>query len=371
MILENTAMKRRHIVSLVFAGTLFLVAAGPGFSAPTGDDADTAPTSGGDDTWSTPPARPGGKIVLNVVSASGDDPFATGKAAAEALAKKMGDAPLGAVIVSECFEDDERKAKLIAGVCSILPPNRVVGGSTYGSFSQQGCSDFDSVSLLGIGGEGVSVSAALVRQMGTSKLALDEHRERIEKLLREAGARLAGKLRKTDQDRLLILTADAHSPKNQFLVEGVQQVTGRTFPITGGSVNKNAGQTAVYFQGQTQRDSAVALMLSGDFAVSLSGRRAKENDAVIRTAHEGAAEALARFSGKPVGVLAFNCAGRRSKLERMEDELTAIQKALGKDLPLFGCYCAGEIGPVDASEKKQGVLSGGTGWHVMFTVIGR
>ncbi len=92
---------------------------------------------------------------------------------------------------------------------------------------------------------------------------------------------------------------------------------------------------------------------------------------MIRTAREGAAEALARFRGKPVGVLAFNCAGRRSKLRKMEDELTAIQKALGKDLPLFGCYCAGEIGPVDASEKKQGVLSGGTGWHVMFTVIGR
>ena len=354
-------MKPRNLVTLVSA-CMLLIAAGR---------ASGAPTANGDDAWSTPPAKADGKIVLEVASASGDDPFAAGKAAAEALAKKMGDAPLGAVVVSECFEDDDRKAKLIAGVCAVLPKNRVVGGSTYGTFSQQGCSDFDSVSLLGIGGDGVSVSAALVREMGTSKLALDEHRERIEKLLRDAGAKVAKKLRKTDQDQLLILMADAHSPKNQFLVEGVQQVKGRTFPITGGSVNKNAGQTAVYFQGQIQRDSAVALMLSGDFAVSLSGRRAKENDAVIRTAREGAAEALARFRGEPVGVLAFNCAGRRSKLKKMEDELAAIQTALGKDLPLFGCYCAGEIGPVDASEKKQGVLSGGTGWHVMFTVIGR
>jgi len=38
---------------------------------------------------------------------------------------------------------------------------------------------------------------------------------------------------------------------------------------------------------------------------------------------------------------------------------------------LFGCYCAGEVGPLDVSEKPAGVLSGGGGWHVMFTVIGR
>ena len=55
-----------------------------------------------------------------------------------------------------------------------------------------------------------------------------------------------------------------------------------------------------------------------------------------------------------------------------EDEFAAIQKAMGKQLPLFGCYCAGEIGPVDSlEEKKPGVLSRGSGWHVMFTVIGR
>ncbi len=353
-------MKRCMIGTHLFACTLLLIAVAPGLGAPPDED-----------TWSTPPAKPGGKIVLKVVLASGDDPFSTGKSAAKALLKKMGDVPLAAVIVSECFEDDPQKAKLIAGICEVLPKDRVVGGSTYGSFNQKGCSDFDSVSLLGIGGEGVSVSAALVREMGTSKLTLEEHRSRVERQLRDAGAKLAKKLRKTKQDRLMILAADAHSPKNQFLVEGVQQVTGQAFPITGGSVNKNAGQAVVYFQGQALRDCAVALMLSGDFTVSLSGRRAKDNDAVIRTAREGAAEALAHFHGKPIGVLAFNCAGRRSKLDKMEDELTAIQKSLGKDLPLFGCYCAGEIGPVDASEKKEGVLSGGTGWHVMFTIIGR
>jgi hypothetical protein len=252
-----------------------------------------------------------------------------------------------------------------------VPSDIVLGGSTYGSFHQAGCSDFDSVCLLGIGGEGVSVAAGLVRDMGTSKLTFDNDITELTQRLHTAGAKLADKLRKTDEDRLLIVIPDAHSPKNQLLVEGAQQVLGNAFPITGGSANKNAGQTFVVFRGELHRNSAAALMLSGDFNISLSGRKAKDNDQVIRTARDGAAAALAGFKGRPVAALAFNCAGRRGKLERVEDELVAIQEALGTDLPLFGCYCAGEIGPIDASEKRSGTLSGGVGWHVMFTIIGR
>ena len=84
--------------------------------------------------------------------------------------------------------------------------------------------------------------------------------------------------------RLLILIPDAHSPKNRYLVEGAQQVFGRQFPITGGSANKNAGQTFVYYRGKSYQDSAVAVMLSGNFQVSMAGRLAKDKETVIRTA---------------------------------------------------------------------------------------
>jgi hypothetical protein len=324
-----------------------------------------------DDTWSTPKATPEGEIVLQVAAAEGEDPYSAGVEAAKALQEKMGNVPPQAVILSECFEDREYKEKLLRGICSVLPSDIVLGGSTYGSFHQAGCSDCDSVCLLGIGGEGVSVAASLVRDMGTSMLTYDNDITELIQRFHTAGAKLANKLRKTDDDRLLIIIPDAHSPKNQLLVEGAQQVLGNEFPITGGSANKNAGQTFVVFRGKLHQDSAVALMLSGDFNVSLSGRKAQDNDQVIRTAHDGAAAALADFKGKPVAALAFNCAGRRGKLDRVEDELAAIQQALGKELTLFGCYCAGEIGPVDSSEKKPDTLSGGVGWHVMFTIIGR
>ncbi len=324
-----------------------------------------------EDLFDAPLTQPDGQVVMRVVMQQDDegDPAAAGKAAAEALQRAMQDVPLKAVLVSECFEDQDNKEKVLQGICSVMDPKTVFGGATYGSFTQDGCTDFDSVCLMGIGGDGVGVSAALVQQMGTAKLTFDGHEEEIKQLLHVAGSSLSKKLRRGDHDRLLVLVPDAHSPKNQFLVEGVQQVVGPGFPITGGSANKNAGQTFVYFRGQSYQDSAVALMLSGNFQVAMSGRLAKDKDAVIRSAREGAAEALSRSSGAPLAVLAYNCAGRRSKLTDMDEELSAIQEAVGSAVPLFGCYNAGEIGPVDPQEKRSDALCGGSGWHVMFTVI--
>jgi hypothetical protein len=334
----------------------------------------TTAARGADDVWRSPPTNAaGGPIVFRAVMVEDQDeqPTAAGKAAAEQLKAAMGAVPLKAVIVSECFEDQANKQALLAGVCSVLPPDVVFGQATYGSFTQAGCGGFDTVCLLGIGGDGIGVSAALVQNLGVAKLTFEEHEAQIKQRLHEAGVKLAGKLARGERDRLAILLADAHSPKNQFLVEGVQQLLGGGFPITGGSANKNAGQTFIYFRGQMHGDSAVALMLSGDFRVSLTGRKAMDNDQVIATGREAAAQSLAASAGKPQAVLAFNCAGRRGKLKRPADELEAIQAALGKELPLFGCYCAGEVGPLDVAEKDPNVLSGGSGWHVMFTVIGQ
>jgi hypothetical protein len=326
------------------------------------------------DAWHSKAAAGGaGKIVFRVVMVEDEDeePAAAGKEAARQLLSAMGDVALKAVLVSECFEDLEYKQELLDGISSVIPKDKILGGATYGSFTQKGCTDFDAVCLMGIGGDGISVSAALLKDLGVSKLTFEEHEQEITQRLNSAGHTLAGLLRRTDQDRLLILIADAHSPKNQHLVEGVQTVVGNEFPITGGSANKNAGQTFIYFRGKAYSDSALALMLSGDFRVALAGRKAMDNDQVIRTAGRAAAAAMSRLRGKPTAVLAFNCAGRRGKLRRPEDELAAIQSALGPQLPLFGCYCAGEVGPLDASEKQGDAFCGGSGWHVMFTVIGR
>jgi len=311
----------------------------------------------------------GGDIVMQVAAGQNVDPFAAGRAAAQALKDKMGQTAPHAVIIAECFEDRADKNRALKGVCSVFPRRIVFGFATYGSFSQAGCLDVDSVGLLGIGGEGISVAAALRENLGIAGLTMEADENELQSRLQTAGADLAGGTGRRKDDRLLVLMADAHSPKNQFLVEGAQRVVGRKFPITGGSANKNAGQSYVYYQGRMYTDSAIALMLSGDFEVSQSGRQAKDNAKVISSAAAGAAEAMAGATAKPFGVLAYNCAGRKGKLDNLSDELAAIQIGIGKTIPLFGCYCAGEIGPADIAEKNTGVLSSGVGWHVMFTVL--
>lgn len=351
-------MKRHTTWQVILAATLLLLTA--------------CSSSAGEPEGPRVGARDGAVVfkVVMVADESGD-PAAAGKTAASELKAAMETVPLKAVIVSECFEDKENKQKLLDAVCSVLGKEAVFGSATYGSFTQNGCADFDSVCLLGIGGDGIDVSAALVTELGTATLTFDEHQARIESLLHKAGQQLAKQLPRSDADRLLLLIPDAHSPKNQYLVEGVQQVLGKQFPMTGGSANKNAGQTFVYFRGQMYHDSALALMLSGRFQVAMAGRQAKTKETVIQSAGDGAAAALAGMKGEPIAVLAYNCAGRRSKLQDFGEELTAIQKSLGTSLTLFGCYNAGEIGPIDGEEKDPAALCGGSGWHVMFTVIGK
>jgi len=308
---------------------------------------------------------------MRVASAQNSDPSLAGEQAAKTLQEQMGHVAPKIVLLTECFEDKAQKKQLLKGVCKVFPKEIVMGFATYGSFAQQGCLDTDSVSLVAIGGSPVSVAAALKKDLGIAALTMENDEEELTNRLRTGGSELATKLVRRPDDRLMIIMADAHSPKNQFLVEGAQQVMGWTFPITGGSANKNAGQTFVYFQGQMYADSAVALLLSGDFKVSLSGRQAKENAKVISSAAQGAAEALTNMKSEPFGVLAFNCAGRKGKLDNISDELTAMQDVIGKDVPLFGAYCAGEIGPADTLVELSTPTSSGVGWHVMFTVLGR
>lgn len=313
------------------------------------------------------------QIMLRTASSDDEDPLKAGKTAAAELKKLLGDVTPKAILVGETYEGRESKAKVVAGVCSVFPAAIVFGGSTYGGFSQKGVAGGESVMVSAIAGNGVEIQPAFIEKMDTAGLTLEQNREELDKRIAAAGTTLAGKFTRNDRNRLLLVIADAHSPKNASLVQGIQSVLGPAFPITGGSVNKNAGQSFVYCQGRMLSDAVVGLMLSGDFKLALAGRQAKDNDQVIATARDGAAEAIAALQkqgAKPAVMFAFDCAGRKGKLKNVADELSAIRQSTGNDLPILGTYNAGEIGPADVADRAAGVLSSGVGWHAMFTAIG-
>ena len=178
-------MKRSR--TYVFIRQAWLVA-----SAASGLLLSAMPAVGAEDSWSSRAPTAGGKIVVKTVIVEDEDgdPSAAGKTAGEALKKAMGDVALKAVILSESFEDKEYKQQVLAGVCSALPKEIVTGGTTYGSFTQNASLGFDAVALLGIGGDGIGVSAALVTGMGARELVYEDQPDLVAKRLNIAGAKL-------------------------------------------------------------------------------------------------------------------------------------------------------------------------------------
>ncbi len=306
--------------------------------------------------------------VFETSMAEDEDAFRAGQTAARKLRDKLKGVTPKALIVTECFEDKAQKADVLKGVASVFPKRIIHGGSAYGMYTQAGVLDMDAVSILAMGGD-MGVDVACVEHMGAAGLSLETHEAQLAGALRRGGKTLARQLPEPKDGTLLILIGDAHSPKNQFLLDGVQAVVGKTLPITGGSVCKNAGQNFVFHQGELTQDSAIAILLTGELAVSLVGRQAKSNDQVISTAREGAAAAMKSIRAKPTLFLAFDCGGRMGKLDRLEDELEAIQESVGKKIPLYGCYCAGEFGPSDTDHATANT-SMGCGWHIMVSLLG-
>jgi hypothetical protein len=313
----------------------------------------------------------GGQAVFRTAAAANANPFVAGKTAAEALKAALRGVEPQVVLLAECFEDKEDKDKVLEGVATVFKREKLCGGATYGAYTQAGALQRDAVALLAIGGDAVRVRTALVEKMGAAGLSLEKDQERLTAALQGAGARLAKQLPDAAKASLMIVIADAHSPKNQLLLDGIQSVVGRKLPVTGGSVNKNAGQNWVYYQGKAYSDSAVALVLTGGLKVAQAGRQAKDNDAVISTARESAATALSKLGKAPDVIVAFDCAGRMGKLKNVTDELAAIQDSVGREVPLFGLYCAGEFGPADISDAPDPTVCYGRGWHVMMSALGQ
>ena len=70
-----------------------------------------------------------------------------------------------------------------------------------------------------------------------------------------------------------------------------------------------------------------------------------------RLAAEQAKESLQ--GAEPQAILMFSCVGRKLVLgRRTQEEVVAVKKVLGEDVPLFGFYTYGEIGPIDKLREQ-------------------
>ena len=308
-------------------------------------------------------------VVMRTVFADDEQekPFEAGQLAGRKLLDAMKGTNLELVLFAESFEERESKEKLLAGLCSVLPKEKLFGLSAYGSFLRDSVGDGDRVTLLGIGGD-LAVQPALQTELGVASLTMDTAEEEIKTKLLQAGRTLGEKNRAPANHRLDILLADAHSPKNEFLVHGIQEILGKDALLLGGSANKNPDQNYIYYQGTRYEDEAILLTLTGSFQVAMAGRFANQGETIVQTAEEAAATAVENVRGTPFGMIAFSCAGRKSKLDELDDELNAIQSQFA-DQPIFGCFCAGEVGPSDPAVETTDAKCCGSGWYLMLAIL--
>jgi hypothetical protein len=75
---------------------------------------------------------------------------------------------------------------------------------------------------------------------------------------------------------------------------------------------------------------------------------------IINGAKSAAEQAKESLKGaRPQAILMFSCVGRKLVLgRRTQDEVSAVQEILGRDVPLIGFYTYGEIGPIDKMREE-------------------
>jgi hypothetical protein len=78
---------------------------------------------------------------------------------------------------------------------------------------------------------------------------------------------------------------------------------------------------------------------------------------IIHGAEMAAEQAKESLEGAtPQAILMFSCVGRKLVLgRRTEEEVVAVQKVLGEDVPLIGFYTYGEIGPIDKMKEQLAI----------------
>ena len=87
---------------------------------------------------------------------------------------------------------------------------------------------------------------------------------------------------------------------------------------------------------------------------------------IINGSKLSAIQAKKTLKGKARLIMMFSCVARKMVLgRRTDEEVNAVKKVFGKDVPIIGFYTYGEIGPID---KRVPTLRS-TRWHNETVVI--
>ena len=165
------------------------------------------------------------------------------------------------VIVLSTIHYDPKEVSLVANTMTISP--RVIGSSTAGFIVSSG------VITHGIA---VLIVASETLQFGLSEISSLDYSDPL-----KAGEELASECLKNlgqSNRNAFLLFADGLYDKNNFLLQGIQNIVGNVFPIIGaGSCDDfSFKKTYHYYQDRVLHNSSVGLVLGGGISVAVGSR---------------------------------------------------------------------------------------------------
>ena len=246
-------------------------------------------------------------------------------------------------------------AKMLEGVTSMFDAEIVHGCSGYNAITQQGNNGMAGV--LALGGS-IDVTVAVADVEG--------------KEFKGCGTQLGEALKDAAQveadGKLVVLIGDCHVKKNDQVVKGLCEVLGERFPVVGAA----AAGGITYSGGKVVgKKKNVAILVTGDFDIGCStlkdGPADVDPNKIVAAAGQAFKNAVGVDVDRTVMVFAFDCGGRRGKMGKDRPrELSVMQAVVGNDIPIFGFYGSGEMGP-----KKTGDAPRGVGFHISACAIKR
>ena len=299
------------------------------------------------------PARAAGR---SVVAATGysvlkDAREAGVEAAGKAKEALKGESPK--IVIAFGFAKKFNHAQMLEGVNSVFDPSLVCGCSAYNAITQEGNNGM--VGVLALAGR-IKVTTTVADVEGNDFKGCGV---RIGEALKAASrVRVKGKL--------VVLIGDCHVNKNDAVVKGICEVLGEKFRVVGAAAT--GGIT--YDKGKViGRKKNLGILITGDFTLGCStlnkGPASVDPNPLVAAAGEAFKNAVGGDLGRTVLVFAFDCGGRRGKMGADRPrELGVMQAVVGKDMPIFGFYGSGEMGPKDNDSPSRGV-----GYHISACAI--
>lgn len=218
------------------------------------------------------------------------DAFQAGKEAA-LLARSQAQHPdldLVIVFASASFEQEE----LLKGIKSIVSEVPIVGCSSAGEITSQGCWR-KSVAVMVIKSDELQFATGLGKDVG--------------KDTRAAGYAVAKKAIEvaSEDRRVFIIFPDGLSGNGQDLIRGAQEILGVSFPIVGGSAGDDFlfQKTYQYYNDRPYVDSVIGLLFLGDIAIGIGARHGWRPLGRPRKVTRAKSNVLKEIDGEPaVGI---------------------------------------------------------------------